>query len=206
MALQTFPDNTAVPAQSGNSGKYLTTDGSAASWGTLSTGSMTLLTSANLTNLTTYTFSSINQSYKMLFMEFVNCNYNTTETIKLCPNGIPANNAGIAYQTTASSSNLVTGANTAGGWTVGAAANNNPMNSQIWIYNYAATSKNVKNVASIFTRWNGSAQIAVNNFSWGGFQASSAGAYDGIINITSLKIDTSAGQFNSGTVNLYGVN
>jgi hypothetical protein len=52
----------ALPSQTGNSGKYLTTDGSAASWGTVATGGMTLLSTTSFSGTST-TISSINQSY-----------------------------------------------------------------------------------------------------------------------------------------------
>jgi hypothetical protein len=206
MGLQTFPDNKAVPAQSGNSGKYLTTDGSTASWGTLSTGSMTLLGSTNLSGLTTYTFSSINQGYKMLFVEFVNASYNTGDTIKLLPNGIASNQSGIGYQTTAIQTNSILSNTITGGWSVGLGANGHSVNSQITFYNYADTTKNTKSIFSIYSRWPGVGNnLTQSSISWGAFQGSSAGSYDGIVNISSLQVHTSAGQFNSGYVYLYGV-
>ena len=39
-----------VPSQTGNSGKYLTTDGTTSSWGTISAGGMTLLSTTTFNN------------------------------------------------------------------------------------------------------------------------------------------------------------
>jgi len=63
-------DSTAyvVPSTSGNSGKYLTNDGSTPSWATLPTsGSMTLLSTTTLSGATT-TISSIDQNYRNLYV------------------------------------------------------------------------------------------------------------------------------------------
>ena len=65
MGLQTFPDDTAVPSQTGNSGKYLTTNGSAASWGTVSAGAMTLIQNAT-GSASSFAFTSIPNTYKHL--------------------------------------------------------------------------------------------------------------------------------------------
>lgn len=54
-----------LPSQSGNSGKYLTTDGTSKSWGTVAGGSMTLLSTTMLSS-STVTISSISQAYKDL--------------------------------------------------------------------------------------------------------------------------------------------
>lgn len=53
-----------LPSQTGNSGKYLTTDGTNTSWGTVA-GGMTLLSTTTLTG-STVTISSISGSYKNL--------------------------------------------------------------------------------------------------------------------------------------------
>ena len=55
-----------LPSQTGNSGKYLTTDGSAKSWGAISAGGMTLLSTTTLSGSST-TISSISQDYVNLY-------------------------------------------------------------------------------------------------------------------------------------------
>lgn len=66
-AIQTQLNAKAVyPSQTGNSGKYLTTDGTNASWGTVSSGALTLITSGTLSgSSTTFSncFSSTYDSY-----------------------------------------------------------------------------------------------------------------------------------------------
>jgi hypothetical protein len=66
-AIQTQVDakEATLPSQTGNSGKYLTTDGSAKSWGTVSAGGMTLLSTTSLSS-SSVTVSSISQAYKNL--------------------------------------------------------------------------------------------------------------------------------------------
>ena len=59
-------DSTAVvPSQTGNSGKYLTTNGTAASWATVAGGSMTSLASGSLSG-SSVSLTSIDQTYKAL--------------------------------------------------------------------------------------------------------------------------------------------
>ena len=58
-----------LPSQTGNAGKYLTTDGSATSWGTVASGSMTQIATGTFSGATT-TISSIPQSYKSLYLTF----------------------------------------------------------------------------------------------------------------------------------------
>jgi hypothetical protein len=199
--------NTPVRLGVGTNGQYLTTNGTIPSWGTLSIGGMTLLGSTNLSGLTTYTFSSINQGYKMLFLEFVNATYNTADTLRVCPNGIASNQNAIGYQTKAAQTNSIVSNTGTGGWSIGSLANAQSVNSQMTIYNYADTSKNIKPIFSIYHKWSnaGGSNINASELNWGGFQASSANAYDGIVNISSLQVYTSAGQFDSGYVYLYGV-
>ena len=67
MAL-TSDITTEIPSQTGNSGKYLTTNGSASSWGTVASGGFTTLGSVTISGTPTdVTFASINCSlYKFL--------------------------------------------------------------------------------------------------------------------------------------------
>jgi hypothetical protein len=56
-----------VPDQTSNSGKYLTTDGTNTSWGSLAAGGMTLISTTTLSGASV-TLSSIPQTYKSLAM------------------------------------------------------------------------------------------------------------------------------------------
>lgn len=79
---QTQLDSKAVyPSQTGNSGKYLTTDGSVTSWGAVSAG----FTSAyhSCSNDTSITFSSIPAGVKMIFISFDDVRINSTERLRL---------------------------------------------------------------------------------------------------------------------------
>lgn len=55
----------ALPSQTGNSGKFLTTNGTSESWGTVSTGGMTLISTTTLSGASV-TLSSIPQTYNKL--------------------------------------------------------------------------------------------------------------------------------------------
>ena len=57
-----------VPAQSGQSGKYLTTDGTTSSWGTISAGGMTLLSTTSMSSSSQINLTSISGSYKDLIV------------------------------------------------------------------------------------------------------------------------------------------
>lgn len=56
-----------IPSQTGNSGKYLTTDGTNASWATISAGGMTSLATGSLSGTST-NISGISSSYRDLYL------------------------------------------------------------------------------------------------------------------------------------------
>ena len=77
MAL-TSDITTEIPSQSGNSGKFLTTNGSAASWGTVASGGMTLLDTLTTTSGTSHVAGSLDLStYKFLYVSFYNVGWAT---------------------------------------------------------------------------------------------------------------------------------
>lgn len=82
-----------VPSQTGNSGKYLTTDGTTSSWGTISSGGMTLLDSGALTG-SSVTTASLSQSYKDLYV-IIRDWYPATDAVRLRArvNGVSAANS-----------------------------------------------------------------------------------------------------------------
>ena len=57
-----------LPSQTGNSGKYLTTDGSAKSWGTVSSGGMTLISETVASANSSINLTSIPGTYKQLMV------------------------------------------------------------------------------------------------------------------------------------------
>jgi len=81
---------TAVPSQSGNSGKYLTTNGSATSWGAVVSGGLTQLASFATTSGTTVNSPTLNLStYKFIILVFngVGLNGDTGAEFRMKPNG-----------------------------------------------------------------------------------------------------------------------
>lgn len=168
-------------------------------------GGMTLLGSTALSGLTTYTFSSISQSYKMLYLELVNATYNTNDTIYMQLNAL--NQTNLVYQTLVSGT-AVTSAN-APMWTLAIAGTQTTQKiySQTTIYNYADTNKLIKPIVSYNTTFpnTGAAAITTNQQRFGGWQGTTSAGYDGIVNVTSLVIYTTAGSFTAGNAYLYGV-
>jgi hypothetical protein len=77
----------ALPTQTGNSGKYLTTNGTAESWGTVPTGGMTLLSTTTLSGAST-TISSIDQTYTNLVVIMRGGYFNTSEAMQIRPNNV----------------------------------------------------------------------------------------------------------------------
>jgi len=76
-----------LPSQTGNSGKYLTTNGTDASWATVAGGSMTLLSTTALSGTST-TVSGISGSYKNLIVQILGAQAATSSALMLRVNGI----------------------------------------------------------------------------------------------------------------------
>ena len=75
-----------VPSQTGNSGKYLTTDGTNSSWGTISAGGMTELASGSLSG-NTLNLTSISSGYKDLRLVLFNYYTSARSNLQLTFNG-----------------------------------------------------------------------------------------------------------------------
>lgn len=183
-----------LPSQTGNAGKYLTTDGSAASWGAVSTASMTLLSTTTLSGAST-TVSSITQSYKNLLVE-LNDYYSTGGgTFQIWLNGSSgANNVlatvyGFANSSTANTivTSRLQDPNTVKTSQTNAAA-------VLTISNYASGTINKT------LTWYGCDDPS-SYYSWNGAGSSSITSA-----ITSLVFRLDTGTFNAGTVKIYGVN
>jgi hypothetical protein len=192
-----------VPTQTGNSGKYLTTDGTTSSWGTVSAGGMTLIATATPSAATTFSFSSIPSTYKHLMvvvpelvwgatgnnmtMKFATGNYYSTRTMGCI------NNAGSFNYTTergetsfGASSGLL--APIQKGYTSSGVFGDISTASVIWLYNYTAT------IDRLIT-W----QAAGN----GGMQMGT-GIYDHNVAIDNITF-TVTNSTVTGTAYLYGV-
>lgn len=69
MTVQSYPGGS-IPSVSGQSGKYLTTNGSNLSWGTVSAGGMTLIATATPSAASSVQFANIPTIYKQLYLTY----------------------------------------------------------------------------------------------------------------------------------------
>jgi hypothetical protein len=92
----------ALPAQTSNSGKYLTTDGTTASWGTVSAGDIVLIKTASFTGVvntsTTFdgVFTSTYKSYRVIVRQFQGTSPANYPTLRLRSGG--STNTSNVYQ------------------------------------------------------------------------------------------------------------
>jgi len=83
-------DTSAVPSQTGNAGKFLTTNGSAASWGVVASGGLTQIVDFATTSGTTVTSPALDLStYKLIYLvcNKIGCASDTGGPFQLTPNG-----------------------------------------------------------------------------------------------------------------------
>jgi hypothetical protein len=183
-----------VPSQTGNSGKYLTTDGTTSSWGTISAGGMTLISSTAMSGSASITLSSIPQTYVRLLLVMSGARMNNSNTeIWVRPNASStiSDQNGVVNGSVAIfvNENIKLGGNNSMSRTVDS-------DTAINIYNYTSTSTlKPFDFRGGFTVAGGSATV----ISMGGrINTTSA--------ITSLVITNNASNtFSAGTLNLYGV-
>jgi hypothetical protein len=183
----------ALPTQTGNSGKYLTTNGTAESWGTVATGGMTLLSTTSLSGATT-TISSIDQTYTNLFISVSRVtNASGAGEFRIAPNG----NTGITTQTRISNNSVDTASNTYLFLSSSTTSHTDIDNVfSVVISNYAnSTFYKAFSVNGRFYNPSATAQLGV--LSSGGIATNSA--------ITSLVFSASGGNLSTGTVLVYGV-
>jgi len=85
--LAPAPPPDEIPSQTGNTGKFLTTDGSAASWGTVPAAGLTLLSSVTASNSSTVdmetTFDSTYDSYVIMLTHVKPQNNNETLQLRM---------------------------------------------------------------------------------------------------------------------------
>ena len=187
----------ALPSQTGNSGKYLTTNGTAESWGTVTAGGMTLLSTTTLSGAST-AITGINQTYKNLYVRF----FGLTAAAGYRPFISPNNDATIST------------------WTGTFTAIYNSQDSTTIKYHDAPNGNNLKatdtnNVFSLFIDDYASTTHYKSFNTYGRFTAADtnakfameiAGAIETNSAITSLTFGCSFSTFSSGTVQIYGVN
>lgn len=202
MAYKTYPFSE-IPSQSGQSGKYLTTDGNTPSWGTISAGGMTEITTTTLNNtVTSYTYSSLG-SYKHIFISGSGLQYDGvgTNDLRLRFNGDTGNNYQYATihvknQSTPSSettdATFITCGNAFG-------MTNDPSirfgNFGLWFYDYRGSG--YKNVYFNTRAYPGTNQAL----------ASGSAMWNNTSAITSITIFTGLGNnLKAGIIKVYGVN
>lgn len=184
-----------VPDQTSNSGKYLTTDGTNTSWGTVTPGGMTLISTTTLSGASV-TLSSIPQTYKSLVMyvrnylpatsgQLLRYRYNADAGA----NRYGTNDLGVSVSGTFNGTSMYAqieqNSTTATGF------------SNITIWDYTNT-----------TTWKYANVLCVSNNS-GTSTTPMLGSYWAIYNqttaISSITLFANSGNLTSGTVLLYGV-
>jgi hypothetical protein len=205
-AIQTQIDGKepTLPSQTGNSGKYLTTNGTSKSWGTISAGGMTLLSSLALGTGTgtTISFTSIPSSYKQLHLQIIGMNSGTGgvgTVVHVTTNGVTT--GGYRWQftyssgTTPSASGTTTAANiqvTPTSITTGTNTGVGLQSSYITFPNYTATTAQ---------------QFFINAFHAGTLSSFGSG---NILNASAIPINqitiTNTATQAGGIAYLYGVN
>ena len=181
--------STGIPSQTGNAGKYLTTNGTSTSWGTIAAGGMTLLSTTTLSG-SSVVISSIDQTYNSLMVVVQNPYLASgTGTLTLRPNSTSASAA-----ISAAYNNAVSSAFTElYGFSDPVTSTSGSFSYCLQLHTYANSS-----FFKPFIWFGGRATAGTGNFIGGGtINQSSA--------ITSLQVTVSAGSFSGGTVLIYGV-
>jgi len=191
--IQATGSGTFARLATGTNGQYLTTNGTTNSWGSISAGGMTLLSTTSLSGASV-TISSISQSYTNLLI-LINGVTNATGNgvLRIAPNASTTitSIAGVEFNSAAT--------NDLGGYLKLSQTmlNSDSTNSfACTIFNYSSTSLNKPvNVASGY-RDSGNTFYAARNMA-GYIQTTSA--------ISSLVISNSGGNLSTGTCLIYGV-
>lgn len=188
-----------LPSQTGQSGNYLTTNGTTASWAAVPTGGMTLLSTTSLSGATT-TISGISQSYNSLFAVITGVtNATANGQFRCAPNA---------------STTITQGVSTVG---ISSVSNQTSDNTYLFLTDFGATYNWTRTVATnsvILLISNYASTSAWKNFTYtSGFDAATyafaisngAGTIKTNSAITSLVFSNSGGNLSTGTVLLYGV-
>lgn len=188
-----------VPSQTGNSGKYLTTDGTTSSWGTISAGGWTLIASGSVGTGSTFTISSIPQTYKNIRIQLLNWSASGNGDLVWKINNTTADT--YTYMSSSYPDSNSTGPNGSGirlssGTVVGTYTSNMGV---LDILDYTNTSAFKAVRVNALTQQNAATPYRE---SWTG-----GGAYASTSAVTSLVFDPeSTSTFDSGTYYLWGEN
>jgi hypothetical protein len=193
-----------LPSQTGQSGNYLTTNGTAASWGAISAGGMTLISTTTLSGASV-TLSSIPQTYKELKIVLLNA-YGSANSLQ---SGVRLNGDSTATQY---HSVINGGSDTY----QGNVSNGNATYIAIGYLQSGNTLGRRSSSIVQFPRYTDTtADQYVAGMSFGHTGAAGVGSYRGMMTngvynksaaITSITIIIDSGTFTAGTVYLYGVN
>jgi hypothetical protein len=192
----------------GSAGQVLTVSSGVPNWATPAIGGgFTLLSTTNITAAGTISVTSINQTYKHLFVTVNNFRPLTSNDIQLYLETSGAANISIGMidivwnGTTPLTSANMTGA---GQGTIAKDVNSSAVgtnSSSFWVYNYASTSlqKSITGSYGVYGVTNG-------NYRFGTFGGSTYSS-TGLGAVSTLKITTPSNTFAAqGTIQIYGVN
>lgn len=186
-----------LPSQTGNSGKYLTTDGTNASWGTVAAGSMTQLATGTVSG-TSVVLSSISQSYKHLYLVLTSAQLSAATDLAWRLNADTGTNYAVTSFKTNSTAlagrttDTLLYANSGNGPVCPITANDHTY--ILFIQNYASSKGKNISVSQNLTGAKDS------TYGWATYTSGTA--------ISSITLCTSAGTatFSVGTYTLFGVN
>ena len=186
----------ALPSQSGQSGNYLTTNGTAASWGAISAGGMTSIATGSLSGTTT-TISGIAGTYKNLNLVILGARTNGTATsLRIRVN---SDTGGSNYNTVRTSSGAATWAAS------GLQSSFSVTGADLTAAGHTTSAYNIeiKNYANSFYKG-----IVANNFNSENADFAFGNYFGSTSAITAINITSFAGtgSFINGTYILYGVN
>lgn len=195
--IQATGSGTFARLGTGTAGQYLTTNGTTNSWGTITPGGMTLLSTTTLSGASV-TLSSISQSYKKLYLVFRNflpatggsyltMNFNSDTGTRYFAGEAFGQGAGI-YTFNRAFIYLTGGANNTTTYMTGYATLYDYSNTTTWKM-CDVVSFNNDNATPTSLRQNIMSEV-----------------FNQIPAITSITIQASAGNLTSGSVLLYGVN
>jgi hypothetical protein len=191
--IQATGSGTFARLATGTSGQYLTTNGTTNSWATPTTGGMTLLSTTTLSGAST-TISSINQTYNALYVLVTGMNTTTNAYPEFRPNNSNSISTTVVTQLSASAT-TTSGPIRVFGGNANLKLGTTDNSCALTIYNYASTTT-YKPVVAVSNHQN-SSSARVGTGTFGGIDTTSA--------ITSLVLFADGGNFNAGTVLIYGV-
>ena len=192
--IQATGSGTFARLGTGTAGQYLTTNGTTNSWGTISAGGETLLSTTTLSGTST-TISSISTSYKHLHVVLIGVYGSDQEDMSIRFNGDTGSfhQSGFSYGSTSSQS-ISGGSSAIISKNYNTSSTTFQTNLEMTIPRYSETSG--FQIFS-FNGWQGQTR---NGIAGGGFYSNKSAA------ITSIAFLMSAGTFTAGTVYIYGVN